>query len=414
MTFRSFIFCAAVALIPASALAQPVPTADGRTQVEGIAAIVNDEPISFSDVRQRATLLMMGLGQQPSEELQRQMLSQALEQLIDERLQIQEATEFEVEIDEEEIAAAIGDMAAQSNLTRDDLFGQLASVGINPSSLEEQMRAEIGWRRIMGGLYGSRIRISPNQIDDQIARLKRSASETQYQVSEIFLYTADAAEKEQAKAAAESLLSQLRQGAPFQLAAQRFSSAPTAATGGDMGWITTDTLDAPLRDALEALPGPGITEPIEVDNGIYLLAVRSKREPADQTPLVDLRQLIATDNSEETLSSALGQIQNGCDGIDAVADEDANLTAVALGQVKETDLNPEMQARVAATAVGEGSEPYSASAGMASIFVCSRAADGAGIPSRDQIENTLYGRQLGMVSERALRDLKREATIIRR
>ena len=414
MTFRSFIFSAALALSPVCAFAQPVPAADGRTQVEGIAAIVNDEPISFSDVRQRATLLMMGLGQQPSEELQRQLLSQALEQLIDEIIQIQEAAEFEVVIGEQEIAAAIGDMAAQSNVTREELFSQLATIGVSPSSLEQQMRAEIGWRRIMGGLYGSRIRISPNQIDDQIARLKRSALETQYQVSEIFLYTADAAEKEQAKAAAESLVSQLRQGAPFQLAAQRFSSAPTAATGGDMGWITPDTLDTPLRAALEAMPGPGVSDPIEVENGIYLLALRSKREPADQTPLVDLRQLIATDNSEDTLTRALSEVRGGCDGLDDVADASADVTSVTLGQIKETDLNPEMQARVAATAVGEGSSPYSASAGMASIFVCARAADGAGIPSRDQVENTLYGRQLGMVSERALRDLKREATIIRR
>lgn len=400
--------------MPACAFAQTAPAADGRTQVEGIAAIVNDEPISFSDVRQRATLLMMGIGQEPSPELQRQMLNQALEQLIDERLQIQEATEYDVEVEEADIASAIGDMAAQSNLTRDALFEQLQTIGINPTSLEDQMRAEISWRRIMGGLYGSRIRISPNQIDEQIARLQRSASQTQYQVSEIFLYTANDEENAQAVAAAESLLNQLRQGAPFQLAAQRFSSAPTAATGGDMGWITVDTLDSRLADALEALPGPGITNPISVDNGVYLLALRSKREPADQTPLVDLRQLIATDNSEETLTRAINDIRDGCDGIDGVASENENLTAVALGQIKETDLNPEMQARVAATPVGEGSAPYSASAGIASIFVCSRASDGAGLPSRDQIENSLYGRQLGMVSDRALRDLKREATIIRR
>ncbi len=414
MTLRSFIISTAIALMPACAFAQTAPTADGRTQVEGIAAIVNDEPISFSDVRQRATLLMMGIGQQPSAELQRQMLGQALEQLIDERIQIQEAAEYEVEIPEEEISAAIGDMAAQSNLTRDALFQELRAVGINPTSLEDQMRAEISWRRIMGGLYGSRIRISQNQIDDQIARLQRSSSQTQYQVSEIFLYTANEEEKEQATAAAQSLLSQLRQGAPFQLAAQRFSSAPTAATGGDMGWISVDTLDNRLSEALQAMDGPGITDPIVVDNGVYLLALRSKREPADQTPLLELRQLIATNNSEETLTQALSEIRDGCEGIEEVAEASGDLTAVSLGQIKETDLNAQMRSRVAATPVGEGSAPYSASAGIASIFVCSRAADGSGLPSRDQIEDSLYGRQLGMISERALRDLKREATIIRR
>lgn len=413
MMIRSLIVCAALIASPTCVTAQTAQPSDGRTQVEGIAAIVNDEPISFTDVRQRARLLMMGIAQQPTPEIIQQVTGQALEQLIDERLQIQKAAEYEVQIEDAEIADAIGNMAAQSDLTRDALYQQLSQVGVNPTSLEDQMRAEIAWRRIMGGLYGSRIRISPNQIADQLERLKRSATQTQYQVAEIFLYTSSAEEKEQAKAAAESLLGQLRQGAPFTLAAQRFSSAPTAATGGDMGWVSVDTLDPRLKDALEAMSGPGITDPIEVENGIYLLALRSKREPADQTPLVDLRQLIATDNSQETLGGALGKI-NGCDDLDDIADENSNLTSVTLGQIKETDLNPEMRARVAATEVDTGSTPYASSAGVASIFVCSRTTDGAGLPSRDDIENTLYGRQLGMVSDRALRDLKREATIIRR
>ena len=411
MIIRSLLFWTAIAVTPVFALAQSAPD---RTQVEGIAAIVNDQPISFTDVRQRASLLMMGIGQQPTPELQQQVLSQALEQLIDERIQIQEATEFEVQVGEGDIAGAIGDMAARSGLTRDQLYQQLQTIGINPSSLEEQMRAEISWRRIMSGLYGSRIRISQNQIDDQLSRLRRNLTQTQYQVAEIFLYTSNDAEKEQTKAAAESLLGQLRQGAPFQLAAQRFSSAPTAATGGDMGWVTAETLDGPLLAAIEALNEPGITDPVEVEDGVYLLALRSKREPADQTPLVDLRQLIATNNSEDTLNRALSRVRDGCDGIDEVAEEDADLTAVTLGQIKETDLNAEMQGRVAATEVGEGSAPYTASAGVASIFVCSRTVDGSSLPSRDQIENTLFGTQLGMISDRALRDLKREATIIRR
>ena len=413
MTIRTLIVCALLAAAPACATAQTNQAADGRTQVEGIAAIVNDEPISFTDVRQRARLLMMGIAQQPTPEIIQQVTGQALEQLIDERLQIQKAAEYEVEIEEAEIAAAIGDMAAQSNLTREALYEQLSQVGINPTSLEQQMRAEIAWRRIMGGLYGSRIRISPNQISDQLERMKRSATQTQYQVAEIFLYAANAEEKVQAKAAADSLVGQLRQGAPFPLAAQRFSSAPTAAAGGDMGWVSVDTLDTPLRNALEAMAGPGITDPIEVENGIYLLALRSKREPADQTPLVELRQLIATNNSNDTLTQAINRI-DGCGEIDGVADDSADLSAVTLGQIKETDLNPEMRARVAATDVDAASDPYESSAGMAAIYVCSRATDGAGMPSRDQIEDSLFGRQLGMVSERALRDLKREATIIRR
>ena len=188
------IFVAACMALGAPAMAQDVAPEEGPSSrtLEGIAAIVNDEPISYSDVRQRARFLLLGLGrQQPTPEQVQQVTGQALEQLIDEQLQLQEAAEYEVEIEAAEIASAVSDMARQTGTDRDTLFEQLLAAGVNPSSLEDQMRAEIAWRRIMGGLYGSRIRVSENQIDDQVERMQAAAAETQFQVSEIFLFATD-------------------------------------------------------------------------------------------------------------------------------------------------------------------------------------------------------------------------------
>lgn len=164
-------------------------SAPERLALEGVAAIVNDQPISYSDVRQRARLLLLSLGgQQPSQEQIQQITGQALEQLIDERLQLEKAAEFEMEIAPEEINGAVDDMARQSGATGDQLKQQLLAAGVNPTSLEEQMRAEIAWSRVMSGLYGSRIRISDNQVEDQLNRVRSSLQQTQYRVSEIFLY----------------------------------------------------------------------------------------------------------------------------------------------------------------------------------------------------------------------------------
>merc|ERR1712137_307694 len=86
-----------------------------RLALEGVAAIVNDQPISYSDVRQRARLLLLSLGgQQPTQEQIQQITGQALEQLIDERLQLEKAAEFEMEISPDEISGAVDDMARQS------------------------------------------------------------------------------------------------------------------------------------------------------------------------------------------------------------------------------------------------------------------------------------------------------------
>ena len=413
---RSFALASLIALSGACAAysQSQLPTAPTPQQIEGIIAVVNDDPISFTDVRQRAQLLLLSLGgQQPTQEQIQQVTTQALEQLIDEKLQLQEAAEYEVEVSDDDIANSINRLAQQSGITRDVLVQSLIQSGINPASLEEQTRADIAWRRIMGGLYGSRIRISDNQISEQIKRLQADAEKEQYLISEIFLYAPQEADKEQALTAANSIVDQLRAGAQFQLAAQRFSSAPTAATGGDMGWVVIDDFDDARVEALRNMSGPGITNPIPVEDGVYIINIRAKRDPSDSTTLVDVTRITVSDGSEASLKAALTEISD-CSEIDTIVDADDNLRAVALTDLDVEDLGPEGRSMVLSTEIGQATDIFAQSGTLAAMFVCDRKNDVEAVPDRSQVEDRLYSEQLGMISERSLRNLRREATIIRR
>ncbi len=396
-----------------TAVAQDAASSD-RFALEGIAAIVNDNVISYSDVRQRARLLLLSLGgQQPSQEQIQQITGQALEQLIDERLQLGKAAEYELAIPIDEINAAIEDMARQSGATAEQLRNELLQAGVNPTSLEDQMRAEIAWSRVMGGLYGSRIRISDNQVEDQLEQVRSALKKTQYRVSEIFLYAPDPETQEQAMQAANSIAEQLRQGADFRIAAQRVSSAPTAATGGDMGWVSPDSLDPVLRDAVINSSGPGILGPIVTENGIYLLNIANKREPAKLTTKVDLKRLVVIDGVEADLIDALDQIQS-CDDVQSVANSKSNLRHADLDDVSVDELGPEGRDMVLATEVGQPTQIFAAGGGLAVMYVCRREDGAEALPSRDDLRDSLKDRELNMISERELRDLRREATIIYR
>ncbi len=413
---RIFALASIMALTGMSyACAQDAATTEPETlQIEGVVAVVNDDPISFTDVRQRARLLLLSLGgRQPTQEQVQQITAQALEQLIDEKLQLQEAAEYEVEVSDNEIASSIDRLAQQSGLTRDSLVESLLQSGINPSSLEDQTRADIAWRRIMGGLYGSRIRISDNQIQEQLKRLQADAKKEQYLTSEIFLYAPTPEDKSQALTAANSILEQLQSGAPFEVAAQRFSSAPTAATGGDMGWIVLDDFEDERKAVLQAMADPGLTPPITVEDGIYLINMRAKRDPSDATTVVDVTRLTVGNGQESDLQAAVDQIED-CTGIDAIAEADENLRSVALNDLNVEDLGPEGKSMVLNTPIGGATDIFAQSGTLAVMYVCDRRDDVEAVPSRDQIEDRLYSEQLGMISERSLRNLRREATIIRR
>lgn len=414
---RSLAFTSLLAIsvcMTSQAQEASAPTAPQAQQIEGVIAVVNDDPISFTDVRQRAQLLLLSLGgRQPTPEQIQQVTTQALEQLIDEKLQLQEAAEYEVEISDAEIASSIDRLAQQSGITRDGLLQSLIQSGVNPASLEEQTRADIAWRRIMGGLYGSRIRISDNQINEQLKRLRADAQKEQYLAGELFLYAPLETDKEQALVAAQSILEQLRAGAPFEVAAQRFSSAPTAATGGDMGWISLDGIDDARRDALRAMAEPGLSEPILVDDGIYIMNLRGKRDPSQATTVVDITRLTVSDRSEKSLQSAVDSIES-CAEIEDVVAADSNLRSFTLSDLDVDDLGPEGRSMVLNTEIGQSTDIFAQSGTLAVMFVCDRRDDVEALPNRDQIEDRLYSQQLGMISERSLRNLRREATIIRR
>lgn len=406
--FLSVVMAVAGVFAPAGA------QGSDRQTLEGIAAVVNDRPISYSDVRQRARMLLLTIGAaQPTQEQVQQITGQALEQLIDEKLQLDRVSEYNVEIDPREIDAAIGDMASQAGVTGQALREQLISAGVNPSSLEDQMRADIAWQRLMNGLYGQRIRISDNQVDDQLERMRVASQKTQFRIAEIFLYAPDGDTRPEAMTAAQSIIRQLEQGADFRVAAQRISSAPTAATGGDMGWVTLEDLPGPIAEAVRGVSSNSLLPPIETENGIYIILVSGKREPAEPVTRVDLKRLVVTDGSEAALIEAIGRINN-CDDVQSVANSRSNLRSQDILDINVEELGPEGRGLVLATEVGQPTEIFAVSSGLAVMYVCRRADGAEALPSRDDMKSSIKARELGMISERELRNARRNATIIYR
>ncbi|MBA4338970.1 MAG: peptidylprolyl isomerase [Hyphomonas sp.] len=409
---RAVLMAALVALSAPSALAQAAE--ENRLQLEGIAAIVNDQPISYSDVRQRARLLLLTLGRdQPSVELIQQITGQALEQLIDERLQLDRVAEFEVVVEPQEIDAEMTNMAAESGIGADGLRQQLVAAGVNPVSLEEQIRADLAWNRLMSGLFGSRIRVSDNQVEDHLDRLRTASKKTQFRVGEIFLYAPDAETRAEALQAAGSIVEQLKQGADFRVAAQRISSAPTAATGGDMGWVTAEDLSPALSEAVLAASVPSLLPPIEVESGVYILSVTAKREPSQPTTKVDLKRLMTTDSKEATLTEAISRIKT-CSDVQSVANSKSELRAQDLDDIDVVELGEEGRQLVLATQVGSPTEIFAIGNGLAVMYVCRRQDGAEALPSKEDMKSSIKARELNMISERELRNSRRDATIIYR
>lgn len=404
------------ALISLVALLSAATPAAFAQQVEGIAAVVNDEPITTFDVRNRMRLIISSAGAQPDEALLAQIQEQAIRALIEETLQLQQAREFDLEVDESEVDAALADAAARNGATVEAVIADLRSNGIDPETLRQQLRAEIAWQIMVSGRYRSRIAISDQQIETALERQAQAAAQEQFNLAEILVEIRPGGGEAQANETMQAIYGALQQGVPFPQIAQQVSDAPSAARGGLIGWTPASALSEPVREVAQQLQPGQLSNPIRVPGGYQIIAVVDRREGqvVEQLSLVQITlpssRAAALDDARSRLESASQRVAS-CDAVGDAFSELEGVIMTDLGSLSANALIPQIRQAL------NGLEPVSTTgvldtaAGLQVFVLCDRELTGPGMPSRDEIENQLIGQQLSLLARRWLRDLRRDATV---
>lgn len=397
-------------------------TATAQT-TEGVAALVNDQPITTVDVANRMRLIIAstGLGQLDDEALSR-VQDQAVRGLIDEHLQLQAAAEFDIEVSDDEILGSLTDLATRNNATVDDIISDLSASGVDISTLRHQLESEIAWRILVNGRYGSRIRISDQQIEMSLERLAASASQPQFRIFEIYFEIRAANGEEEAVQRVIAVMDQLQQGGSFPELARQFSDAASAANGGDIGWIVASQMQPEVATILPQLVqqfnssgGRGaLSNPIRVPGGFMIVALVGARDGTTtlqyELTQVTLPSSSVTDESREVFEDRMAE-NPICSAAESVAADLDGAIVTPLGEISAGDLLPAIRDTLEPLAAGDNTGVMQSAAGLQAIIVCDRQIAGPGVPTRDDIENQLRGQQLSLHSRRWLRDLRRESTI---
>jgi peptidyl-prolyl cis-trans isomerase SurA len=414
--------------IPAAAqevATSQAPPAQPRGMSESVAAVVNDQIISTYDLAQRMRLLIVTSGVQPTAQTLPQFQREALISLVDERLQIQELRRLEKDqkitliASDQEVDEELSEMARGNNMTGEQFLGVLRSQGIAPDTMREQLRAQVSWQRWIRGRYGSRLRIGEDQIKAAQDRLAATSTKPQYQISEVLIDANRVGGMDSAIQGGNQLVAQLQQGAPFPAVARQFSASPTAASGGDAGWVSQGEMAPEVQAALDQMRPGQLSRPIPVKDGVYIIYLRDKRAGAGAM-VVSLKQAAvalgagATAAQVEAARVKLEQVRSaatGCDNLEAAAGKVDGVVAGDLGEAEIADLAPDFRQAAQSLQPGQISQPIRTTAGLHLVAVCGKRAGGAEGLTHDEIENRLFGQQLSMISRRYMRDLRNSATI---
>ena len=212
---------------------------------------------------------------------------------------------------------------------------------------------------------------------------------------------------------------QMQQGAPFPAVARQFSALPTAANGGDAGWVSPGEMPPEVEAVLEQMRPGQLSQPIPVRDGVYILYLRDKRAGGSAT-LVNLKQAAvplpqgASAEDEAAARAKLSALKpqiTSCATLEATAGNAQGVVAGDLGEAEVSDLAPQFQEAANKLKVGEVSDPIRTSAGLHLVAVCGRRVAGGEVADKEQIERRLRGQQLSMIARRYMRDLRNSATI---
>lgn len=382
---------------------------------EAVAAVVNDKVITTFDVRQRMRMTILSAnGQIPAEALP-QLQQQALRDLVQEKLKLQETEKFEMEFSDRSFNEELQFMAAQSNLTPDQLTQVLEAQGVSMKTLREQVKASTLWPELVQGRYRDRVRVSDNEIETTLDRMREEASLEQFQVSEICIPVDDPAQAQRYYEGGLQLIEQMRRGVPFAVVAQQYSACTTAAVGGDVGWVRAGELPPELDRAVRELPPGSVTNPIPSEGAFMILAVRDKREA------------VVAGEPTFTLAYATAPVSMGDVEARAAFDKLSSADPCAAGRALRIDLgedvgyallenvtldqlNPEFGRFIEDLSRGDTAPVIEAGGAYHTAYVCDKD-EGLGLPSRQALENRIFQRQLSRISQQYLRDLERRASI---
>lgn len=393
-----------------------VGTQASAREVEGIAAIVNDEVISIFDVDQRVDLFFVTSGIERSPQNIDNLRSQVLRSLIKEKLQLQEARDSKIDISEAEIDEALQQMAANSNRSIEDIETFLSANGVRIRTMREQIEAELAWNRFVRGRFGSQISIAEMEIDETMERAEQTINQERYNLSEILLLVNNPAEEKKLLGDAGELIKQLRNGVDFAAVARQFSAASSAAAGGNAGWVPVNQLDVNLLPSLSTMKQGEVSDPIRTSAGIYVVRLNGKQQSGRVDPMRNVFDLLVLgfDSQSETLNQSIETTRQNfktCKAALADAQTNGAVTANRTGPIQLGQLSEELRVILMDLQPGQFSIPVKNEKTTDMLIVCDRKDDQGVEISRDAIENNIYSQRLSIMARRHLRELQHDSIV---
>jgi len=284
--------------------------------IDRIVAVVDSGVVLASDVETRLNdLKTQAESRGNAVEINDELREQVLERLILEQAQVEVAKRRGLQIDDARVNETLLQIAKNRETDLLGLKNAIESEGKSFTVFRDQIRRELLINAIRDREVKTRIRISDTELERFMETTGGQVSTApELLLSQIVVGLPNRPSPEaiqQAEQKAVQIRDALLKGAPFGQMAVRYSDAPEASQGGDLGWRNILELNPSFSDALTEAKKNTLVGPIRSPGGFHLIAVRDRR--GDQSVVVTeykARHILIKPDAVRSLEKAEQLAQN--------------------------------------------------------------------------------------------------------
>ena len=269
-------------------LSQTNPATAATTQNSvKIAALVNGEIISNQDIQNRINSFLMTSQIPLNDQTKGMIVQKVIHGAVDEKIKLQTAKKAGISVSQKDIDNAIANFEKSNNIPAGELKNLLKQGNVSERSFREQMQADIAWIRLIKNKLRLEGEITQSEIDEGMKEARKDLNTPKYQISEIFI------KKEKGKEI-QNLVDNLRKDPRFELYAMQFSDSPSAARGGNLGWINQGKLPEKLEEVVLSLKPGEISDAILMNDGYYIIRLNQIFDPKKDKPTLPTEEEMRT------------------------------------------------------------------------------------------------------------------------
>lgn len=408
-----------------------------------VVAVVGDQVISSLDLQDRVYLIMVTTGIPDTSENRAKLTPQILRQLVDEKLQMQDATAANITISDERLHSAIAQIEKQNNKEPGSLEAYIESRGASKTSFYNQVRAQAAWVEIVQKKIRPRIRVSDQEVARYVERRTAAAATgnvgaQEVQIAVIQLPVDSPKNEASVRKVAQKLADEIHSGVSFDAVASQFSSG----SGGSAPfWVEASQLDPSISAVLAKTPKGTVTDPLKSGAGYQLIKlVDTRKKPGEgeaapaatattAEPRVEyaFRQVVITPKqgekkNDKTLAdivAAITKTPGPCTDkmVGTASGKDADVNVTFLRRASES-LPDNVRGILGGLKVGGVSSPVTTPDAVRLFILCERAelppqkpSEEPAHPSGEAIRQAIFSEKLELEVQKYMRNLREQGFI---